>query len=112
MTRVRPLVSVLCSLGLLLLAARSPAQAIPQQNTNLGVTGEITALDPGAKTLTVIGPNKDGGMFVTNKDTIVMNGDKNISLGDLKKGWHVEVSFDNITGKNIAHYITVVDTGN
>lgn len=51
-------------------------------------------------------------MFVTNKDTIIMNGDKNVSLADLRKGWHVEVSFDNITGKNIAHYITVVDTGN
>jgi uncharacterized protein DUF5666 len=111
MTRTKALVSVFCSLALLLLAARSQAQAIPQQNTNLGVTGEITALDSGAKTLTVIGPNKDGGMFVTNKDTIIMNGDKNVSLADLKKGWHVQVSFDNITGKNVAHYITVVDTG-
>jgi hypothetical protein len=41
-----------------------------------------------------------------------MNGDKNVSLADLKKGWHVEVSFDSATGKNIAHYISVVDTGN
>jgi hypothetical protein len=65
---------------------------------NLGVTGDITALDPGAKTLTVIGPNKEA-VFVTNKDRIIMNGDKSVGLGDLKKGWHVEVSFDNITGK-------------
>jgi hypothetical protein len=112
MTPRRSLVSVLCSLILLVVTAGSEAQVIPKQNTNLGVTGEITALDLGAKTLTVIGPNKDGGMFVTNKDTIIMNGDKNVSLADLKKGWHVEVSFDNLTGKNIAHYITVVDTGN
>ena len=112
MTQTRALVSVLCAVILLVLAAGSQAQVIPKQNTDLGVTGEITALDTGAKTLTVIGPNKDGGMFVTNKDTIIMNGDKNVSLADLKKGWHVQVSFDNITGKNIAHYITVVDTGN
>ncbi|HTF33828.1 MAG TPA: hypothetical protein VK714_09040 [Myxococcota bacterium] len=112
MTQTRALVSVLCAVILLVLAAGSQAQVIPRQNTNLGVTGEITALDLGAKTLTVIGPNKDGGMFMTNKDTIIMNGDKNVSLADLKKGWHVEVSFDNVTGKNIAHYITVVDTGN
>jgi Cu/Ag efflux protein CusF len=111
MARIRSLVFVLCSLTLLVGATATRAQVRPQQSTNLGVTGQITSIDSAAKTLTVIGANKDGGVFVTNSYTTIMNGDKGIGLGDLKKGWHVAVSYDQENGKNVAQYITVVDTG-
>jgi hypothetical protein len=99
---------------LLLAATRVHAQARQQQTTDVGgqVTGEIMAIDNTAKTLTVKGANKDGGVYVTDKYTTIMNGDKNIGLNDLKKGWHVAVTSDQTSGKNLAQYITVVDTGN
>ena len=112
MTSRRTLVSVLCALPLLVLAAAVQAQPREQQSTNAAVTGEITAIDTAAKTLTVKGANQDGGVYVTNSTTTIMNGDKAVVLGALKKGWHVTVTSDNKDGKNVAQYITVVDTGN
>jgi hypothetical protein len=112
MARTRSLVSVLCSLILLVGATGTLAQVRQQQSTNAGVTGEITAIDSAAKTLTVKGANHDGGVYLTNSYTTIMNGDKAIGLGDLKKGWHVAVTSDQENGENIAQYITVVDTGN
>jgi len=112
MARIRSLVSVLCSLIPLVGATGIHARVRSQQSTNAGVTGEIMAIDNAAKTLTVKGANQDGGTYVTNSYTTIMNGDKNISLGDLKKGWHVAVISDQENGKNVAQYITVVDTGN
>jgi hypothetical protein len=114
MARTRSLVSVLCSVALLLAASGIYAQPREEQSTDVGgqVTGEITAIDSAAKTLTVKGANKDGGVYLTNSYTTIMNGDKNISLSDLKKGWHVAVTSDQKSGKNVAQYITVVDTGN
>jgi hypothetical protein len=111
MARIRSLAFVLCSLTLLVGGTAIQAQPREQQSTNLGVTGQITAIDSAAKTLTVVGPNKDGGVFVTNRYTTIMNGDKGIGLNDLKKGWHVAVSYDQENGKNVAQYVTVVDTG-
>ena len=114
MTPVRLLVSVFCSLMLLLAATRIQAQPRQEQSTDVGgqVTGEIMAIDTAAKTLTVKGANNDGGTYVTNAYTTIMNGDKTIGLGDLKKGWHVAVTSDRKDGKNLAQYVTVVDTGN
>ena len=112
MTLRKTLVSILFALPLLVLAAASPAQPREQQSTNAAVTGEVTAIDTAAKTLTVKGANHDGGVYVTNSTTTIMNGDKAIGLGALKKGWHVAVTSDNKDGKNVAQYITVVDTGN
>ncbi|HBZ69271.1 MAG TPA: hypothetical protein DEP35_05835, partial [Deltaproteobacteria bacterium] len=66
MARSRPLVSVVFSLILLVGAGGTHAQVRQQQSTNAAVTGEITAIDNAAKTLTVKGANKDGGVYVTN----------------------------------------------
>jgi Cu/Ag efflux protein CusF len=112
MARSRPLVSVVFSLILLVGAGGTHAQVRQQQSTNAAVTGEITAIDNAAKTLTVKGANKDGGVYVTNSSTTIMNGDKSVGLSDLKRGWHVAVTFDQENGKNVAQYISVVDTGN
>jgi len=114
MARFRSLVSIVCSTILVVVAAGTHAQPRPEQSTDVGgqVTGEIMAIDSAAKTLTVVGANKDGGVYLTNSYTTIMNGDKSIKLGDLKKGWHVAVTSDRKDGKNVAQYITVVDTGN
>ncbi len=112
MARSRLLVSVLSFWTLFFGVAGTHAQVRQQQSTNSAVTGEITAIDNAAKTLTVKGANKDGGVYLTNSYTTIMNGDKSVGLGDLKKGWHVAVTFDQESGKNVAQYISVVDTGN
>jgi hypothetical protein len=93
-------------------AKPSQARRREEQSTNAGVTSEIIALDFAAKTLTGKGASKDGGVYVTNRYTMNMNGDKAIGLGDLEKGSHVAVTSDKEDGKNIAQYITMVDTGN
>ena len=114
MARFRSLISILFSIIIVVVAAGTQAQPRQEQSTDVGgqVTGEILAIDSAAKTLTVKGANKDGGVYLTNSYTTIMNGDKSIQLGDLKKGWHVAVTSDQKSGKNVAQYITVVDTGN
>jgi hypothetical protein len=99
---------------LLLAATGVSAQPRQEQSTDVGgqVTGEIIAIDNAAKTLSVKGANNDGGTYMTNSYTTIMNGDKTVGLSDLKKGWHVAVTSDKKDGKNVAQYITVVDTGN
>lgn len=114
MLRIRWFASVIGFLGVVVVATSIHAQVIPKQSTDVGgqVTGKIMAIDNTAKTLTVKGPNNDGGVYATNSHTIIMNGDRTVSLGDLKTGWNVAVTSDNKDRKNVAQYITVVDTGN
>ncbi len=114
MILVRSRVSVFCALIVLFAAVEVNAQPRPEQSTDVGgqVTGEIVAIDNTAKTLSMKGANNDGGTYVTNRYTTIMNGDKTISLSDLKKGWHVAVTSDKEDEKKVAQYITVVDTEN
>ena len=92
MARIRP--SAIAFAAILVLGVASLAQA--QKDTTHpytgAVTGTITALD--ATTITVKGPNDDGGSFALNGDTQVMNDAKTIKAADLKKGWSVVVNWD------------------
>ena len=92
MTRIRPLAIALAATLALGVASHALAQKDTTHPYTGAVTGTITALD--ATTITVKGPNDDGGSFALNADTQVMNDAKTIKAADLKKGWSVVVSWD------------------
>ena len=94
MIRIRPFAIALVTTLALGMASHALAQKDTTHPYTGAVTGTITALDATAKTLTVKGPNDDGGSFAVNADTQVMNDAKSIKFGDLKKGWSVVVNWD------------------
>ena len=106
MTRIQPFA---IALGVVSLAHAQKDTTRPYTGA---VTGTITALDAAAKTLSVKGPNDDGGVFAVNADTHVMNDAKTIKFGDLKKGWGVVVNWDyaSVDSKSkVAKLIEVTD---
>jgi Cu/Ag efflux protein CusF len=74
------------------LAATSAAQPRVEENVNLVVTGEITAIDPDARTITVKSTNDDGIAYQVDASATVMSGAQKLALGDLKTGWSVAMN--------------------
>jgi hypothetical protein len=99
-------------LAALLLAQVGSAQVRQDEPADFAVTGEITAIDTAAKTLTVKGPNDDGGVYQVTDKTTLMSGDATIGLADLRKGWRVVLNGDLQGGKKVATYVEVVDAPN
>jgi len=88
------------------------AQKIQKEADTGGVTGKVLRVTPSDGTITVIGPNGENGIYWTNAKTTIMNGDKNIKLGDIKAGWTITVSYQKADVKMNATYIEVVDAPN
>jgi hypothetical protein len=98
------------ALSILVLGASGAfAQKIQKEAATAGVTGKIMKVSPGEKTLTVDGPDDDGEIYWVDDKASIMNGDKKITLGDLKVGWTVVLNFDKADVKRVATYIEVVD---
>jgi Cu/Ag efflux protein CusF len=71
------------------------------------VTGEVSAIDTAAKTLTV--KEKKGEMVLSYSDTTpVTEGKEKKSIADLKVGEKVEVTYVEKEGKNVAESIAIV----
>ena len=101
-------------LGLFLAAAflcanLAGAQAVKKETADFLMTGEITAIDTTAKTITLKGANGETGTFVVNDATTIMSGNAKIPLSGLKKGARVALNGDNPGDKKIATYIEVVE---
>ncbi len=94
MNRIRPFAIALAAILTLGVATSAHAQTDTKHPYSGAVSGTITAIDATAKTLTVKGPNDDGGVFAVNADTQVMNDAKTVKVEDLKVGWGVTVSWD------------------
>jgi len=70
------------------------------------VTGEVTAVDAKANTLTVKG--KKGDVMVSTDDkTTVMAGKDKKTLADVKAGDKVMVNYTEADGKNVATKVTI-----
>ena len=70
------------------------------------VTGEVTAVDAKANTLTVKG--KKGDVMVSTDDkTSVMEGKAKKTLADVKAGDKVTVHYTEADGKNVAHKVAI-----
>lgn len=70
------------------------------------VTGEVTAVDATAKTLTVKGKAGDVALTADDKTTVKIGKEKK-ALGDIKVGDKVTVRYAEMDGKNVAKSITV-----
>ena len=110
MTRIRPFAIAIAAILGLGVAPLVHAQQIQDAEETAAVTGSITKIDVANSTLTVDGPNDDGGTYKVNKDTGIMNGAKKIGLKDLQKGWRVVVNYDTtLKGAKDAKLIEVVE---
>ena len=78
MKRIRPLAVAIAAILTLGVASLVHAQQIQDAEETGAVTGSITNIDPVNSTVTVAGPNNDGGTYKVNKDTGIMNGAKKI----------------------------------
>jgi len=76
-------------LSILLLAGVATAQPRVEENVNLIVTGEITALDAAARSITVKSTNDDGVAYQVEASATIMLDAKKLEFGDLKTGWSV-----------------------
>ena len=108
MTRIRSFAFALAVVFALAAAPLAHAQTIKKTDETGAVTGDITALDVAGGTITVKGPNDDGGTYKVDKYTGIMNGDQHVALKDLKKGWHVVVNYDTVNKIKTAKLIEVV----
>lgn len=79
-------------LGSLALANAAFAQARVEEKVNIAVTGDITALDPEARTITVKSTNDEGVDYTVDASATIMRGSQTLQLSDLKKGWNVVVN--------------------
>ncbi|MFN3479794.1 MAG: hypothetical protein ACK415_05355 [Thermodesulfovibrionales bacterium] len=70
------------------------------------VTGEVTAVDATAKTLTVKGKAGDVALTADDKTTVKIGKEKK-ALGDVKVGDKVTVRYAEMDGKNVAKSIMV-----
>ena len=110
MKRIRPFAVAMAAILTLGVASLVHAQQIEDAEETGAVTGSITNIDLVNSTVTVAGPNDDGGTYKINKDTGIMNGSKKIGIKDLQKGWRVVVNFDTtLKGANDAKLIEVVE---
>ncbi|MBI5057435.1 MAG: hypothetical protein HZB61_12545 [Nitrospirae bacterium] len=82
------------------------APAKKEAAKHVQVTGEITAVDAAAKTLTVKGKKGDVAISVDDK-TKIMAGKDMKTLADLKTGEKVTVKYTEADGKNTAKSIDV-----
>ncbi len=70
------------------------------------VTGEVTAVDATAKTLTVKGKKGEVALMADDKTSVMMGKEKK-ALGDVKVGDKVMVKYAEMDGKNMAKSIMV-----
>ncbi len=110
MNRMRPFAIALTAILMLGVASYAQAQQIEDAEETAAVIGQITSVDLVNKTVTVAGPNDDGGTYKINADTGIMNGAKKIGINDLQNGWRVVVNFDTtLKGSTDAKLIEVVE---
>jgi hypothetical protein len=110
MNRIRPFAIAIAAILMLGTAVLAHAQQIQDAEETGAVTGSITKIDVVNSTVTVAGPNDDGGTYKITKDTGIMNGAKKIGIKDLQKGWRVVVNYDTtLKGSNDAKLIEVVE---
>jgi len=92
-------------------ATKPSASHMEKQSEMRRVRGEVTAVEPGAKTMVVKAmegkKTLDVGVDVTDK-TIIRQGKANKTLGDLKVGDRVWMKYEKTSNKLVADYIRIL----
>jgi hypothetical protein len=92
----------------LTLAGAAYAQPRVEEKVNVAVTGDITALDAAAKSITVKSTGDDGVVYTVADNATIMKGATKLALADLKVGWNVALNgHDDGTTKTVT-FIKVV----
>ena len=86
--------------------AEKKSAAAEKKAVKKQVTGEVTAVDATANTLTVKGKKGDV-MLSTDDKTTVMAGKEKKTLADVKAGDNVTVNYTEADGKNVAHKVAI-----
>ena len=95
----------------LAVAATALAQVGEQKEAaDFAQSGKVTAVDAVKHSITVQGPNQDGGTYDVDPKAMMKNGDKTIGLADVKVGWHVSVNGDLRGAKKVVTYLEVNET--
>jgi len=90
------------------LATSAGAQARIEEKVNIAVTGDITALDAEARTITIKSTNDDGIAYTVDASATIMQGATKLELGDLKEGWNVAVNGHRTGDTRLLTFIKVV----
>ena len=86
------------------------AQAIQKETVGIAFTGEVTAVDAKAGTVSAKGANGEQGTFhVDAKMTTILSGDQKVELSALHVGEWISISADTQKGRQVATYIEVVE---
>lgn len=99
------LIALVCSLAL---AQTALAQARVEEKVNIAVTGDITALDAEARTITIKSTNDDGVAYTVDGAATIMQGATKLELGQLKEGWNVAVNGHRTGDTRLLTFIKVV----
>lgn len=82
-------IALVTSLALATIAA---AQARTEENVNVAVSGEITAIDSAARSITIESPNDKGVVYRVADTATILFGAQPKAFGDLLRGQKVVVN--------------------
>ena len=82
----------------------------PKEGADFAVSGKVTAVDAAKSSITIQGPNQDGGTYDVDPKAMMKNGDKTIGLADVEVGWHVSANGDLRRAKKVVTYLEVNET--
>lgn len=95
----------------LALAAPAPGQTGEQKEAaDFAISGQVTAVDAAKRTISIQGPNQDGGTYDVDPKAMLKNGDQVIGLGDVKTGWRVTANGDLRGAQKVVTYLETVET--
>lgn len=112
-TVLRPHRLFACSLAAVLLLAGSAALAQTgeqKEAADFAVSGVVQSVDAAKRSITIQGPNQDGGTYDVDPQAVLEKGDATIGLGDVKTGWNVTVNGDLRGAKKVVTYLSVEET--
>jgi len=94
--------------GVAVIGSAASAQVRAKEKVGFAVTGEITAVDAAAKSITVKSTNDAGVVYKVDDTASIMSGGKKVGLGELSKGMSVVMNGQDDGTHKVATYIKVV----
>lgn len=92
------------------LAIAAGAQPLQQEQAGTAFTGELTAVDASAGTISARGANGEQGIFEIDENaTTIMSGSQKVGLQGLHVGEWVAIDAEQRGSRKVATYVEVVD---
>lgn len=110
MIRSFPCLAFVLAASMALVAPALAQTGEQKEAADFAITGKVTAVDAVERTITIQGPNDDGGSYDVDAKALIENGDRTIALRDVKAGWGVTANGDLRDGKKVVTYLETDDT--